>query len=52
VHPTLTLLGHGPVPAYELMLALGACVLVAVVAGSAAGGALPRGRVFSWISVT
>jgi phosphatidylglycerol:prolipoprotein diacylglycerol transferase len=52
VHPALTLFGHGPVPAYELMLALGACALVAVVAGSAARGALPRHRVLAWISGT
>ena len=50
MHPALTLLGHD-VPAYELLLALGACALVAVVAGSAPRE-LPRERVFAWISGT
>ena len=52
MHPALTLFGLGPVPAYELMLTLGACALVAIVAASAARGGLPRGRVFAWVSVT
>lgn len=52
MYPALTLSGHGPVPAYELMLALGACVLVAVVAGSAARMELPRAPVFAWLSGT
>lgn len=52
MHPELTLPVHGPVPAYELMLALGACLLVAIVAGSAARSALPRERVFVWVSLT
>lgn len=50
MHPALTLFGH-VVPAYELMLALGACALMAVVAGSAARE-LPRERLFVWMSGT
>jgi phosphatidylglycerol:prolipoprotein diacylglycerol transferase len=50
VHPALTLLGHG-VPAYDVLLALGACAFVIVVAGGAPRE-IPRGRLFAWISGT
>jgi phosphatidylglycerol---prolipoprotein diacylglyceryl transferase len=50
MHPALTLFGLD-VPAYELLLALGACALVGVVAGSAPRD-IPRERVFAWISGT
>ena len=50
MHPALTLLGHD-VPAYDVLLALGACVFVAVVAGGAPR-AIRRGRLFAFIAGT
>lgn len=50
MHPALTLLGHD-VPAYDVLLALGACAFVAVVAGGAPRE-IPRGRLFAWIAGT
>lgn len=52
MHPSLTLFGHGSLPAYELMLALGACVLMAVVAVGGARAGLPRDRLFVWLAGT
>jgi phosphatidylglycerol:prolipoprotein diacylglycerol transferase len=48
----LTSFGHGPVAAYEVMLALGACALVTVVAGRVAQDRLPRPRAFLWLAGT
>jgi phosphatidylglycerol:prolipoprotein diacylglycerol transferase len=48
--PTLTLFGRD-LPSYELLLALGACVLVGVAAGGAPRD-VPRERLFAWISGT
>lgn len=50
--PALTAFGHGPVPAYEVMIALGACVLVTVLAGRLARAGLPPGRSFLWLAGT
>ena len=50
--PALTPFGHVSVPAYELLLALGACVLVTVVAERVARVGLPAGPVFLWLAGT